>query len=68
MMDILEVYILSVAGLEALINEICLDKIDQRRERHKSIKDLKKLVDDYVTCPPKAEPVLVLDWRNKKGG
>lgn len=47
MMDILEVYILSVTGLEALINEICLDKIDQRREHHKSIRGLKKLVDDY---------------------
>ena len=31
-MEILEVYILTVVGLEALINEICLDKIDQRKQ------------------------------------
>lgn len=43
-MGILEVYILTVSALEALINEIALEKIDQRREAKKSVNPLKVLV------------------------
>lgn len=74
MMDILEVYILSVAGLEALANEICLDQIDQRRERKKSISELRKLIDDsgghYVDLKSKFDKLPQLLWNVSfdKGG
>jgi hypothetical protein len=66
MMDILEVYILSVAALEALANEICLDKIDQRKEHKKSTSELRKLIDDsaghYVKLKEKFERLPQLLW------
>ena len=74
MMDILEVYILSVTGLEALVNEICLDKIDQRRGRKKSIGELRKLIDDsgghYVDLKSKFDRLPQLLWNVSfdKGG
>jgi hypothetical protein len=43
--NVLEVYILVIVGLEALINEICLDKIDQRNSNNKSIRSLSKIVE-----------------------
>ena len=67
MMDILEVYILSVAGLEALANEICLDQIDQRRERKKSTSALRELVDDsgghYVDLKTKFDRLPQSLWK-----
>ena len=66
-MEILEVYILTVVGLEALINEICLDKIDQRKRDKKSIADLKKLVYEtkghYTQLKSKYEKLPWMLWR-----
>jgi hypothetical protein len=29
---------------------------------------IEEIGNEEVTCPPKTEPVLMLDWQNKKGG
>jgi len=41
---ILEAYILTVAALEAFINEFCIEKIEQRKEAKKSTSHLKKAI------------------------
>lgn len=41
---ILEVYILTVAALEAFINELCIEKIEQRKAAKKSTSQLKKAI------------------------
>jgi hypothetical protein len=72
--EILEVFILTIVGLESLINEICLEKIDQRQRWKKSTCELKELMKDnngkYFDLKTKYEKIPNILWNNdfNKGG